>query len=181
MLDRNYGMGYRTILKSSIRLCRNSLGNVLIITSFLLASCNSKGIEREQYENGRDWIVAETLNGELDGKMTVYYENGVVKNISHYKNDVLHGESKWFDENGNIISIENMVDGKVTGEAIVYYPNGNTKSVIQKWDNKFHGAFVKFFSNGKKKIEGTMQLGKPIGEITSYDSLGNVISVCFYI
>ena len=166
------------MIKSSFII--SSIKAFLMVSLFLLAACDSKGLKQEYYKDGKIKIVAETLNGELNGKLTEYYKNGVVKNTSYYKSGVLHGESKWYDQYGNIESIQNIVDGKMTGEATMFYPNGNTKSVMQYWDSKTHGTFVKYYRNGKKKIEGTMHWGKPVGEITSYDSLGNLLSTCIY-
>lgn len=166
-------------MKSKIHFVINRLKLIPIVCLLLLTACNSDGKVREYHDNGNIKIVAETLNGKLNGKLTEYYESGVVKNVARYKAGVQHGESKLYDESGRIIEVQNFVEGNCKG-GTTYYPNGNIKSVLPAVNEKIHGAFVKYYSNGEKMIEGTMHFDKPVGKVTSYDSLGHVIKECFY-
>ena len=159
----------------------NRLKLIPIIFLLLFVGCNSKGNMQEHYENENIKKEAETLNGKLNGAFTEYYESDAIKNVTHYNSGVQHGGSMWYDERGRVIEVQNLAEGKSTsGKATLFYPNGNPKSVMPYVNNKMHVEFVKYYSYGYKKIEGTMRFDKPVGKVTSYDSLGQVINDFFY-
>ena len=53
-----------------------------------------------------------------------YYDNGVYKCITNYKNGKKHGKMIWFYENGNLDLVVNYKDGKKHGEEIFYNEDG---------------------------------------------------------
>lgn len=58
------------------------------------------------YPNGKYLGLNVFFEGEKNGKIEKYYENGQLEFEGQYKNDRKIGEWKWFDESGNIIDVQ---------------------------------------------------------------------------
>ena len=59
-----------------------------------------------------------------------YHSNGNLEYKSIYKNNNLHGVTKYWDESGNLISEATYSNGELHGLWISYYNGGNIKSKI---------------------------------------------------
>ncbi|HZW62566.1 MAG TPA: toxin-antitoxin system YwqK family antitoxin [Flavobacteriaceae bacterium] len=107
------------------------------------------------YHNKNDNVMTrENYNtqGKLDGQRTVYYTNGNIAEIQHYKDGKLHGKVKLYTEKNEIISAYTYQDDQLHGEAIIYDANGNISAQGIYKNNKRHGIW-KFYEKGKLKEE----------------------------
>lgn len=55
-------------------------------------------------------------DGKLDGKRTVWHENGMIKDSQSYRSGVQEGERKMWAENGRLLLHEFYLHGKLEGE-----------------------------------------------------------------
>lgn len=69
-------------------------------------------------------ITVKYINGVKIKFYVKYYENGIIENEIHYKDNLKHGTCKSYYENGNFRYEENYIDGKKDGKQIYYYMNG---------------------------------------------------------
>lgn len=67
---------------------------------------NKKGVLNgdsiKYYEEGNIKSIIPFKNNIVDGLTISYYENGNIKEEVHYKNDKMNGEAKSYDENGKL-------------------------------------------------------------------------------
>lgn len=104
---------------------------------------NSKQLLRtEQYDN----------NGVQQGKLLVYFENGIVAERSNYKDGKLDGKSVWYNENGVAIKEFIFEDDELHGHSKYFSNKGELliEGVYRK--GKKHGVW-KYYQNGKLKEE----------------------------
>lgn len=75
---------------------------------------NGKSIAGSEYfKNGQKMgEVPKELNGEIDGPVKYYYEDGSLRAEGEYKNDKPHGIWRDYDEQGNITSERHFENGK---------------------------------------------------------------------
>lgn len=93
-----------------------------------------------KYNNGKIKRNFEVRNGKLNGTITEYYKNGIVKFTGNYNNN------------------------KITdGCALFYYENGNLESKFCWRNGKQHGIQEMFYENGNKKLQSVLQEGKLLG------------------
>ena len=101
------------------------------ILAILFVGCQEsqhieKTLMKEFYSNGALKSETVIVDKEKIRKM-VFHENGHIKTISFYKNDILHGEQLWFYDNGTLEQKVNYVDGKRQDKAYFFYPSGRIK------------------------------------------------------
>jgi len=94
---------------------------------------NNKIVKRSYFQNGALEFEAEYVNGKLDGKSTVWLDDGTLYSISKYSNNQPHGIWKKFHPNGKLMFEVNYEYGQKHGLQKWYYENGNLKSV-QEFD-----------------------------------------------
>ena len=56
------------------------------------------------YENGKPWSEGFYVNGKSEGKRTTYFENGKIRYVGNYKEDMRVGKWQFFDETGRMLS-----------------------------------------------------------------------------
>ncbi|QXP78725.1 MULTISPECIES: toxin-antitoxin system YwqK family antitoxin [Winogradskyella] len=87
------------------------------------------------------------------GKWNYYYEDGInIKQIAEYNNGELQGVIKDFWQNGNLKSISNWNNGIELGEGIIYHENGKIDEKHFIKDGKIHGKIEQFYSTGSKRF-----------------------------
>ncbi len=96
-------------------------------------------------------------NGNVDGRDTLFYPSGKIKEIDEYKNDVLNGLS------------------------ISFYLNGNKKSEVKMTDGKEDGYYKGYYFNGQMQAEGWFVDDKSQGEWIYYNELGKLTTICNYL
>ena len=93
-----------------------------------------------------------TKSNELTVKKE-YFENGQLKSVYHYRNDMKHGE------------------------AIVYYPTGALKGETTFDNDELEGRVVSYYENGKVKSESLWENGEVnSNSILFYNEDGTVMT-----
>ena len=59
--------------------------------------------------------------GRRQGLWVYYFDDGKIKRITNYLNNIKHGERLGYFSNGNIAWKEIYVNGELEGESIEYY------------------------------------------------------------
>ena len=78
------------------------------------------------YPNGKYLGLTVFFEGEKNGKIEKYYENGQLEFEGQYKNDRKIGEWKWFDESGNIIDVQTYDGTQIEkSDSVVVKKNGS--------------------------------------------------------
>lgn len=83
---------------------------------------------------------------------TGYYETGEIKFYAPMKDDLFHGEVKYFRKDGSVETIENWLNGKREGVRKDFFLNGNVKKKSFYENNLLSGPVI-FFSQTGKIIE----------------------------
>lgn len=108
------------------------------------------------YHNKSDVVmIEETFNskGELEGERKVFYPNGQLAEMQHYKNGKLDGVSKMYAQNdGKLINEYTYVNGELHGPAKSYDDSGQIVAEGNYRHDKQHGIW-KFYENGQLKEE----------------------------
>jgi len=77
----------------------------------------------EYYENGKVYVKYGIKNGKIEGKESVFYEDGS-KRISYLKDGKPEGESILYFSNGRIKAKENYLDGILVGKHLLFDSSG---------------------------------------------------------
>jgi antitoxin component YwqK of YwqJK toxin-antitoxin module len=91
------------------------------------------------------------------GEQLHYWPNGNPKNVTHYnENGELQGAIKTYAENGKIASRTEYMAGKTQGESILYFPNGKVskKGILEpgeKADDSVWVEFIEYYESGAPK------------------------------
>ncbi|REA63741.1 hypothetical protein DSL64_04730 [Dyadobacter luteus] len=75
----------------------------------------------EYYTNKQTEIEENYVDGKLDGVRKIWYPDGVLFGIQHYKMDSLHGRSSWFYPSGQIQKDDFYVNGKYAQVSRFYF------------------------------------------------------------
>jgi len=90
-------------LDTSYSIGKVDFPNKLLKTYYMY---NKKGVLNgdsiKYYEEGNIKSIIPFKNNIVDGLTISYYENGNIKEEVHYKNDKMNGEAKSYDENGKL-------------------------------------------------------------------------------
>ncbi|WP_432714904.1 toxin-antitoxin system YwqK family antitoxin [Pedobacter sp.] len=111
--------------------------------SFANLEAVSKGKERYIVLSG------SFKNGHREGQWLSFYENGDVKNVVIYKNNILNGPYKFFDTKGNLEESGQFINGKKEGE---WQLDGGRKVAIYKDDK-----MISVVKKTKKEIKAAKQ------------------------
>jgi antitoxin component YwqK of YwqJK toxin-antitoxin module len=82
----------------------------------------------EYYANKQTEIEENYINGKLDGARKIWYPNGVLFGMQHFKMDSLHGRSDWFYPSGQIQKSDFYIDGKSAHISRFYYDSKKLQS-----------------------------------------------------
>ena len=106
-----------------------------------------------------DVIQAEyTLKeGNLEGSLKTYYENGELKKQGFYKNGKANGKFIEFDENGNKTAEYNMLEDQPNGLATIF--EKNKKSIEKVYEKgELNGQYTEYYydddNNLNMKVQG---------------------------
>ncbi len=96
--------------------------------------------------------------------IVTYFPDGSIESITHLKNSLREGKSTLFYENGNIKEERFYQNDKVTGTVKSYYPNGQLKEIFNIEDGKREGVTSIFDSNGVHKEDILFEKGLRKGQ-----------------
>lgn len=125
------------------------------------------GKKIEYYDNGK--IKAEYIlkNGEIDGILKVFHENGNLQKTGSYLNGKENGDFVEYDELGKISAKYTMVNGEVNG-ILTIYEDGIKSQEITKINGISNGKFIAYYydenANLTSKITGNFINDKKNGK-----------------
>jgi antitoxin component YwqK of YwqJK toxin-antitoxin module len=108
-----YTADYFVNRKDSIitKLFKDSIGNVV---AYNKTKNDKVFFAIEYFPNGQArGKLPEKTNGEYNGQVRYYYEDGRVKSEGQFKKGLWSGEWKNYDKDGHLISIDDYGDGNV--------------------------------------------------------------------
>ncbi|MBN1791026.1 MAG: toxin-antitoxin system YwqK family antitoxin [Bacteroidales bacterium] len=102
--------------------------------------------------------------GLRHGRMTNYYNNGIVSEILDWKNDKKHGVWEQYFPSGKLKMKGSYVDQKLEGDFLVNYDNG--KPYLQGYyvNDRRQGKWTFFTENGTVEAEMEYVNGTPLNE-----------------
>lgn len=113
-------------------------------------------------------------DGQINGKVLRYHNNGKVRSIEEYKNDMLDGYIENFHENGQLSSHGWYSENEPIGPWKFYYQNGTLRKELYYLENEVHGE-VKFYNGLGILDETNYYYYGTLEGIAQHDSLGNII------
>ena len=84
-----------------------------------------------------------------------YYDNGQLKSIENYVDNIEHGSFIYYYENGTISAEGTMKNGELEGAYSEYNEKGQLKEFTTYKNGDKDGAFKRFWETGELKEEGT--------------------------
>ena len=129
------------------------------------------------YDNGQDiFEKASYVDGQLEGKRILYFENGQPEIIEHYTSDILSDTLYLFYLSGALKMTSYYKNGIHTGINTVYYESGSIKEEVRFHNNEEQGPFIEYHPNGQVHWTGQYLNGEnEYGELIQYDSTGQMI------
>ncbi|MGL4508950.1 hypothetical protein [Cetobacterium sp.] len=135
----------------------------------------------EYYLNGNLMSVG-TLNhnNEYIGMGWTFYENGQLKKICSYVDNLIDGEYKDYYDNGVLKTDSFYVLGKENCEFRSFYNNGQVECIIDLEDGKRCGQFLKYYKSGKLEDETYYANNAPISDSYLYYESGGLYAKLTY-
>ena len=137
----------------------------------LLFSCGDIRYKEEYYPSGELMYKVEIVDGKQNGESVYYYENGTIRQVGNWKNDLEHGIFKKYHSNGQIAEIYEAREGGLFGEAKGYYSNGKLEYEIIYENGVAEGESKYYYENGSIKEIKEHKNGK-IWYLESYAKSG---------
>ncbi|UGS22874.1 toxin-antitoxin system YwqK family antitoxin [Flavobacterium channae] len=100
------------------------------------------------FTNGNLKIKESYLNGEQTGMAYSYNNKGLLRSISHYKNDALNGVYEIYN-NGILSETSYYTNGSQNGPYISYYPDGTVRGDGFLVDGEINNIKTTFRQSGK--------------------------------
>jgi antitoxin component YwqK of YwqJK toxin-antitoxin module len=114
------------------------------------------------------------INGELDGSVTLFYENGRIHIKDNYKNGLRNGVFRSFRNNSqnSKIVVATYKNDERDGEYRFYYDNeGNTLNSVSNFkDGELNGLSIEYSEDGTKLSEEYYIDGEPL-EVPEMDDV----------
>ncbi len=107
------------------------------------------GFYTSVYSNGNTRLEMNLIDGEKDGEVLVYFENGELNEIRSYKRNIMHGSWITYNEHKQKIGLANYQDGKKHGEWKIWDDQGNLLYDMYYRNGEKTGVWKQFDSNGK--------------------------------
>ena len=152
------------IIKSTLINSMKDNASFSILTDINYNS-NSHEIVTDEFPNG---LLKQyfTFNKDelLDGESRQYYEEGDIKSISPFKNNVADGTFISYYQNGNIKEKHTYKNGNEEGEGIFYYENGKLEEKYLMKNGKLDGEAINYFEDGKIKKKAIFKDGVTLEE-----------------
>ncbi|PGH26164.1 phosphatidylinositol-4-phosphate 5-kinase [Fusobacterium animalis] len=152
------------IIKSTLINSMKDNASFSVLTDINYNS-NSHEIVTDEFPNG---LLKQyfTFNKDelLDGESRQYYEEGDIKSISPFKNNVADGTFISYYQNGNIKEKHTYKNGNEEGEGIFYYENGKLEEKYFMKNGKLDGEAINYFEDGKIKNKAIFKDGVTLEE-----------------
>ena len=158
------------IIKSTLINSMKDNASFSILTDINYNS-NSHEIVTDEFPNG---LLKQyfTFNKDelLDGESRQYYEEGDIKSISPFKNNIPDGIFISYYQNGNIKEKHTYKNGNEEGEGIFYYENGKLEEKYFMKNGKLDGEAINYFEDGKIRNKSIFKDGVLLEEEVYQDN-----------
>ncbi|WP_320950414.1 phosphatidylinositol-4-phosphate 5-kinase [Fusobacterium sp.] len=152
------------IIKSTLINSMKDNTSFSILTD-INSSSNSHEVVTDEFSNGLlKQYFTFNKKGLLDGESRQYYEEGDIKSISPFKNNVADGVFISYYQNGNMKEKHAYKNGNEEGEGIFYYKNGKLEEKYFMKNGKLDGEAVNYFEDGKIKNKAIFKDGVTLEE-----------------
>ena len=109
------------------------------------------------------------------GQLTLYWENGQEKRVTHYVDGVEHGPKATWYLDGQLWSEGEFRNGKEHGTWKAWYSGGDKRYEFHMDNGAMHGLQTFWHGNGRKGREGMWIHGKQTGIFTVWDEEGQIV------
>lgn len=158
-----------------------NLSACLFFLAFL--SCSESNNCEEYYPSGKlkYTVPCNKLNGEFDGLMLMYREDGTKKAERLFQNGIEIDTSRYYYPfSENIHKEVPMKDGYFHGKTIWYYENGNKEREVEYVNSRKQGVYRKFNEQELIIIEGEYYEDYRWGAWRLYSPPGQAVGVITY-
>ena len=101
------------------------------------------------HKDGKNIMIEENYeNAELNGEYKIFYVNGKLTKLAHYKDGLLEGNSKKYSQEEVLIEDLNYIKNVLNGSAAFYEINGNLKQKGVYEDDLKVGVW-EFYTDGQ--------------------------------
>ncbi|MBO4778151.1 MAG: toxin-antitoxin system YwqK family antitoxin [Bacteroidales bacterium] len=121
----------------------------------------------QYYGSNNQVIMEENYNhGMLDGKSTVFWQSNPTQpmEIKYWKDSLKHGDWMWFYEDGKVRQKTHYIENKLNGEFLVFFSDG-TQHIKGAYKNDLRDGLWEYFNeDGSSKIKIDYKDGKIVNE-----------------
>jgi antitoxin component YwqK of YwqJK toxin-antitoxin module len=107
------------------------------------------GVYTETYPDGIPKAEISLVNGQRHGVSKIYYENGHVRDIQSYKNNLMHGKWESFNKEGVRIAEAHYRMGKKDGKWLIWDDNGTLRYDMTYKNREKTGVWYIYDESGK--------------------------------
>ena len=152
------------IIKSTLINNMKDNASFSILTD-INSSSNSHKIVTDEFPNGLlKQYFTFNKDGLLDGESRQYYEEGEIKSVSPFKNNVADGIFISYYQNGNIKEKHTYKNGNEEGEGLFYYENAKLEEKYFMKNGKLDGEAIAYFEDGKIRNKSIFKDGVKLEE-----------------
>lgn len=105
--------------------------------------------EKIFYSSGRIRQITQYKNNLIHGVIKVYYENGILQQQTNYKDGLRNGDSRYYYDSGKLKQEVIYIDDKINGIVKSYYENGCIEQIAFYKNSKLEGKVTRYFLNQK--------------------------------
>jgi antitoxin component YwqK of YwqJK toxin-antitoxin module len=130
----------------------------LILLLLSASACNAPSASQpaevvQRYQTGVVSRRFYTLNGQKQGKMTDYYNDGRLMAERQFVADKQTGRTLIYYPGGQVKEVQYYLDGKKNGGDTLWYEDGRIQFVSHLQDDKMHGYLRKWAPDGTLVFE----------------------------
>lgn len=127
------------------------------------------------YDDGMVKEIGHWRAGKQDGVFMLYTDSGILIDYGNFKNGERHGLTRQYDYETGVISVEgNYNNGQLEGVWTQYYPFGGVAMVQTYQDGVLNGAAQQYYENGQLQIDMNYVEGIPEGPYKMYYPGGQI-------
>jgi antitoxin component YwqK of YwqJK toxin-antitoxin module len=127
------------------------------------------------WEKGKKNKQINYERGLRQGEETWWYENGNLRCVIEWDNNIQDGTETCWHRNGQKSYEVNWKNGKRTGQKTSWYKNGQVESQSTYVDDLLQGKYTYWHENGVKSIEGNMIDGRKNGLLIKWSPKGRLV------